>query len=323
MEIRADIDDLMSKCVGCGQCVEVCTSHAYGGCNPLEVMEGRLESARGCLGCGLCERVCQYTRPKKVMMYAACRINSMSPPQVYRDTGYNLPPSEMVVPGPHYVKGADVQLMPGCMVVGSAPYLEYATERVLDFIGIPTERYDGGCCTYPVPFRGLDDTERDSIKRKGAEPLRGRKLYAICSGCAGEMVSSGIDCEHVVYVLHKNRDRLRGLKKVGMRVAIQPGCSLRTELPLFREILEAAGYRVVQKDQGCCGKLIPGISERIMTDRQESMKDVDAVVVGCPSCFARYNEYPDGIPVLYLTEAVLLAMGDRSTADLHRNPISR
>lgn len=324
MDIRSDIEELMSKCVGCGQCVEVCTSHAYGGCNPLEVMEGNLEAARGCIGCGMCNRVCQFTIPKKVVTYAVCLVNGMSVTKAYRETGYNVPPVELEdVPEPHYVKDGDAQLMPGCMVVGNAPYLEYATERALDYIGISTERYEGGCCTYPIPFRGLTDAERDDIKRKAAEPLKGRKLYAICGGCADEMVASGIDSEHIVYILHQNLDRLRALRgKTGLRVALQPGCSLRTELARFRDIARVLGFEVVETPQGCCGKIVPGISERIMADRQASMKDVDAVVVGCPSCFARYDQYPEGVPVLYLSELVLLAMGDESTVRLHRRPIS-
>ncbi len=323
MDIRSDIEELMSKCVGCGQCVEVCTSHAYGGCNPLEVMEGNLEAARGCIGCGMCNRVCQFTIPKKVVTYAVCKVNGMSVTQTYRDTGYNVPPMKTDgMPQPRYVEHGDAQLMPGCMVVANAPYLEYATERTLDYLGVSTERFEGGCCTYPIPFRGLTDDERTEIKRKASEPLRGRKLYAICGGCADEMNASAIDTEHVVYIMHRNLDRLRRLKRdTGLRVALQPGCSLRTELPRFRDIARALGFEVVEKDQGCCGKVVPGISERIMADRQESMKDADAVVVGCPSCFARYDQYPEGIPVLYLTELVLIAMGDHSTLRFHRRPL--
>ena len=322
MEIRADIAELMDMCDGCSRCVDVCTSHAKGGCNPLEVMEGKLESARGCVGCGMCNRVCEYTVPKKVMMYANCTVNGMAPPQVYRDTGYNLPGSQTEdVPQPGYTDGAEAQLMPGCQVNAFAPYLEYATEKVLRHIGIGTERFEGGCCTYPVPFRGMDDDERDSVKRRISAPLKGRKLYTICPGCADEMSSSGIDAEHIIYRIHENLDALRGLKRLNLRVALQPGCNLRSEYARFRDIAEVLGCQIADVRQGCCGKMVPVISERIMSERQEDMKGVDAVVVGCPSCFARYDAYPDGIPVLYITELILLAMGDGSTVRLHRAPV--
>ena len=107
-----------------------------------------------------------------------------------------------------------------------------------------------------------------------------------------------------------------------MKVAIQTGCNLRDEYKLFREIAEACGCTVVQKEQGCCGKNVPVISERIMSDRQSDLKDVDAVVVGCPSCFARYDLYPEGVPVIYITELIMMAYGDSRTIALHRIPIS-
>ena len=321
MEVRPDIAELMSACVECGRCTEICTSRAHGGCDPLEVMRGNLERAKGCIGCGLCNTVCGFTMPKKVMMYAACRVNGMSPPQVFRDTGYNLPASDMEVPAPHYRKGADAQLMPGCMVVSSAPYLEYATERVLSFIGVPTERYEGGCCIYPIPFRGMTDEERNDLKRKAAEPLKGRKLYTICSGCADEMVLAGIDAEHILYRIHSELDRIRSLPGVKLKVAVQTGCGMRDRADMFRDIVEACGCEVFEAEQGCCGKLVPRISKELMAERQESMKGADAVVVGCPSCFARYDQCPDGLPVLYLSELILLAMGDGSTNALHRRPV--
>ena len=324
MDIRKDISELMSKCVGCGQCVEICTSRHYGGCNPLEVMQGNLEMAKGCIGCGLCNTVCNFTVPKKVMMYAVNRINNMDIPQVYRDTGYNLPASYLKdVPEPHYVKDAMAQLMPGCLVNSAAPFLEYATERVLDLLGVSTERYEGGCCTYPLTFRALDDQERDRIKKERSKALGSRKLYTICPGCNNEMKDSGFDSEHVYSIIRKNLDVLKGLPGVNLTVAIQTGCTLRSDVKCFTKIVEACGCKVVETEQGCCGKLIPGISEKVMADRQASLKGVDAVIVGCPSCFARYDQCPDGVPVLYLTELILLAMEDERTMRFHRRPISR
>ena len=324
MDIRSDISELMSKCVGCGQCSDVCTSKPYGGCDPLEVMQGKLERAKGCIACGMCNMVCNFTIPKKVMMYAVNRISGMDVPQVYRDTGYNLPPSDLKdVPEPRYVKGAMAQLMPGCQVVSNAPYLEYATERVLDLLGVSTERYEGGCCTYPITFRGLDDSERDHIKKERSKDLGGRKLYTICPGCNNEMREGGFDSEHVYSIIRKNLDVLRGLPGVNLTVAVQTGCTLRADVKCFNKIVEACGCKIVDVPQGCCGKLVPEISGKVMADRQVSLKGVDAVVVGCPSCFARYDQYPDGVPVLYLTELILLAMGDERTMRFHRRPVSR
>ncbi len=87
MICRKDIADLMDRCVGCGACRDVCPSYCHGGCDPLEVMAGNIEKAKGCLTCGLCNDVCGSTIPKKVMMYAACIANDVKIPQTFSDTG--------------------------------------------------------------------------------------------------------------------------------------------------------------------------------------------------------------------------------------------
>ena len=61
MICRKDIANLMDRCVGCGACRDVCPSYCHGGCDPLEVMAGNIEKAKGCLTCGLCNDVCGST----------------------------------------------------------------------------------------------------------------------------------------------------------------------------------------------------------------------------------------------------------------------
>ena len=211
--------------------------------------------------------------------------------------------------------------MPGCMVNTFAPYLEYASEKALRITGVRTERYEGGCCTYPVMFRGMTDEERDEIKKERSASLDSRKLYAICSGCRDEMIASGIDSEHVFKRLHENLDVLRGLPGCGLRVAVIPGCGLRNDQQAFRDIVEACGCEIVDVPQGCCGKMVPGVAEKIMSERQRDLEGVDAVVVGCPSCFSRYDQYPDGVPVLHISEVVCLAAGDHTSTRLHNRPL--
>lgn len=320
MDCRRDIAELMTRCIGCGECVDACISHRYGGCNPLEVMKGDLEKAKGCIGCGSCNDVCGFTIPKKVMMYAVNTVNNLDVPAVYRETGYNLPAADREgMPIPDYADDADAQLMPGCMANAFAPYLEYAGVKALGIVGRKVGRFDGGCCTYPVFFRGLSDEERDDMKRRAAGSLNGRRLFTLCSGCDDEMRATGFDSEHIFRILHDNLDVLKTLPGAGLCVAVQPGCGLKAVIGEFREIVEACGCTTVDVEQGCCGKMIPGISERIMSERQSQMMGVDAVVVGCPSCFVRYDEWGGGIPVLHIAELVCIASGDRTTLMCHRN----
>ncbi len=320
MECRKDIADLMSLCVGCGKCRTVCQSYAHGGCDPKSVMQGDISKAKGCLTCGLCNDVCEHTVPKRVMMYAACIANDVKISEVYYKTGYNLPPAEGgTVPVPSYRNDSPDVLMPGCLTVSSAPFLEYSAAKALESIGINVKRFDGGCCVYPIPFRSMDDDERNNIKRSKVKDLRGR-MYNICPGCRDEM-SSVCNTEHIIEPLHENIGKIRKLPGVKLRVASMPGCGLRHQKKMFDDIAEACGCEIIETKQGCCGKAVPRISEEIMKERQESMKDADAVIVGCPSCFARYDGYKNGIPVLYIAELVCLASGDKTTVGLHRNPI--
>ncbi len=319
MDCRKDIADLMSLCVGCGRCREVCTSHRHGGCDPTAVMQGDLSKAKGCLTCGLCNDVCEHTVPKKVMMYAACIAGNVKVPDVYYKTGYNLPPAEGgTVPVPPYCEDSDDVLMPGCLTVSSAPFLEYSAAKALELTGIHVKRFDGGCCTYPIPFRSMTDSERNEIKHSKID-FTGR-MYNICPGCRDEMASV-CETEHIIEPLHRNIEKIKKLPGVKLRVASMPGCGLRHQKKMFDEIVEACGCIIEDTEQGCCGKAVPKISEEVMKERQDSMKDADAVIVGCPSCFARYDGYKNGVPVLYIAELVCLAAGDRTTSEFHKNPI--
>ena len=57
----------------------------------------------------------------------------------------------------------------------------------------------------------------------------------------------------------------------------------------------------------------------IMSERQKDMEGADAVVVGCPSCFIRYDSRDNGIRVLHISELVAMASGIDRTLRYHRN----
>ena len=52
-----------------------------------------------------------------------------------------------------------------------------------------------------------------------------------------------------------------------------------------------------------------------------SAADADLVVVGCPMCQSKYDSVPGGKPVVYLTELVAAAFGDRRSLGCHTIPV--
>ncbi len=136
----------------------------------------------------------------------------------------------------------------------------------------------------------------------------------------------------------------------GMRIAVHYGCHLlrpqpavRWDDPLnptkFEDLVRALGATVVDypTKMQCCGGALDRVGERDSSlafcrrklhDLQNH--DVDALIVGCPSCFQQFdlnqaalqraNENVN-VPVLYLSELVGLAYGhepEELGLDMHR-----
>ena len=286
----------------------------------MTVMKGDESKVSGCIGCGECSKICGYTDPWKVMMYMNCTVNSMEIPQTFRETGYHIPSTGRPdVPPAEYTEGGDVCLSPGCLVNAIVPYLEDAGVAALGSIGLSVERLDSGCCTFPVHYRSMTDGERDSIKIESVKDSNGRRIVTLCPGCSNELSDSGLNAYHIVELLHSNIESIRRLPGVKMRVCVQPGCHLRHLEKEFIEVVEATGAEIIEAPIGCCGKVVPGISGMIMSERQNDMKGADAVVVGCPSCFIRYDSVENGIRVLHISELVAMASGHDRTLNHHRN----
>ena len=86
----------------------------------------------------------------------------------------------------------------------------------------------------------------------------------------------------------------------------------------FRMIVEATGVEIINKSYGCCGKSIPDISDKLMAERQAECQGADFIVVGCPNCLTFYDNVPNGVPVVHLSELIAMAAGDRETVKFHK-----
>ena len=140
----------------------------------------------------------------------------------------------------------------------------------------------------------------------------------------------------------------------GMRFAVHYGCHLLRPSPAVRwdsankptkleDLVRALGATVVDYETklDCCGGALDRVGERDaaldmcrrkLTELKE--QEVDALVVVCPSCFQQFDlnqatllrqKEPLGVPVVYYTELLALAMGHTSEElglDLHRVPVA-
>ncbi len=324
MNVNAQkITDLMARCIECGLCSDACPSHAHGGCDPFLVMTGKEGGkVRDCIGCGACTEVCPTTDPKQVMMYRKSEALGLEVPGVFLRTGYVMPPADPSwrdgLPG--IPSGEDIFLMPGCTTVCKVPFLQYATERALDAVGVHGSALPKNtCCMYPLSLRSLTDAQRDVYKHRMENSGVGRPIVTICAGCTNELARSGVQTTHLSVFLADYLDRIKELPGTDLKVALQPGCSGKIFAKEFEAVVRATGARPIGNPFGCCGKTIPRIADELMAERQAEAAEADAIVVGCPMCFRMYDSRPHSKPVLYLGELVALAAGDRETQRFHLN----
>ncbi len=86
----------------------------------------------------------------------------------------------------------------------------------------------------------------------------------------------------------------------------------------MRKVVEACGCEIVNHASGCCGKGTDRVGAPLMDEREAECRGADAIVVGCPNCLSFYDSYPNGIPVLHISELICLAAGDSFTQKYHR-----
>ncbi len=314
------IADLMSMCVRCGRCDKVCPSHRHGGCSPFTQMGGGDGNPKVCIGCGKCTEVCPRTNPKLVMMISKALLLDLHPPERYRECGYITTECDPALREgiPESPDGDDVYIMTGCVAKRKVPFLVYSTRRALDILGIGNAELPGNaCCTYPVVFR-LEPSESNRAARQAlGDSAGGRETVAMCGGCSNELLLNDIDFPHISVFLARNADRILKLPRLNMKVAVEPGCSMESHKADLVKVVEACGCEVVNKTTGCCGKGIPGVNAALMAEREAECEGAEAIVLGCPNCFTPYDSQPNGLPVLYVTELVCLAVGEDYTQRYH------
>lgn len=321
--VRDNIDMYRRLCVECGTCRKVCPSYRHGGCDPLAVMLGDNSNVFDCVGCGNCTRACHHTNPKIVMLAAYSIVLDMPVSQAFLDTGYTRYPSDDA-PGadlePTWT-GDDVYVMPGCVAKCVVPYVVYATSSAMGHMGVGACELPGfTCCMYPVQFGTMQDEERIGYITRMGETAGGRTMVNLCGGCTEIMSRHGVECQHLIPFLHSMMDALPRAEKP-LKVSVEPGCAAVEHMDEMVEVVERMGFEHVGNEPGCCGKNSRNTAAALMAERQSAAADADLVVVGCPMCQSKYDSVPGGKPVVYLTELVAAAFGDRRSLGCHTIPV--
>lgn len=147
----------------------------------------------------------------------------------------------------------------------------------------------------------------------------------------GKEVKGTSKVNHFVHVLHDNLSAIQGAvtkQLSGLKVAIHAGCHYARPSELLksddtkkpakqRAIIGATGATVVdyEEEDLCCGNgasyLSKETADTITQKKIDSAKAAGAncIVVNCPACFQKIDVIR-GLPVLYITELLALAMGE-------------
>lgn len=321
---KAMVTEMMVACIGCRRCVKVCPSHANGGCDPYYVMHGWDGNVKACIGCGKCSEVCPATDPKTVMMYVKADAIGAKVPDSFTRCGYVREPADPSWQEglPAVERGDDAYIMPGCIVKGFLPWLEYAAETAFASVGVRVKELpDNKCCMYPVTLRGMTDVERNSYKFRMRNQARGKDIVTLCAGCCNEMGRAAVYAPHISTYLARYIGQIRKLPGTHLKVALEPGCSAERFRNDFEAVVRATGAEPIGNRSGCCGKSVPHVKDALMKERQEECADADVIVVGCPNCMRFYDKYPGGKPVIHIAELVALAAGHRETLRFHSIPV--
>lgn len=144
----------------------------------------------------------------------------------------------------------------GCTIGNRIPFIEAASRKVFEKIGVQTSQAPFSCCPDPTGMKSFDN---DAWLAIGARNLclaesEGKDIISLCNGCAntlrgvstqlkhdsnkkakvnielakiGKEFKGSIDVKHFVDVIKANLDKVKGaiIKQLGgLKVACHPGC---------------------------------------------------------------------------------------------------
>jgi heterodisulfide reductase subunit B len=150
----------------------------------------------------------------------------------------------------------EYKMFEGCVIGNRIPFIEAASRKVFDKIGVQTSQAPFACCPDPTGVKSFDNTAWLAL---GARNLclaeaEGKDIISLCNGCTntlrgvqhqlkhdshkkeainkelakvGKEYKGSIDVKHFVDVLRSKMDTIKGAitKPMGdLKVACHPGC---------------------------------------------------------------------------------------------------
>jgi heterodisulfide reductase subunit B len=144
----------------------------------------------------------------------------------------------------------------GCVIGNRIPFIQAASKKVFEKVGIETSQASFSCCPDPTGMKSFDN---EAWLTLGARNLalaeaKGKDIISLCNGCAntlrgvqyqlkhdsskmekvnnelakiGKKYEGRIDIKHFVDVLSDNMAKVKGaISKplTGLKVAVHPGC---------------------------------------------------------------------------------------------------
>jgi heterodisulfide reductase subunit B len=150
----------------------------------------------------------------------------------------------------------EYKMFEGCTIGNRIPFIEAASRKVFDKVGIETSQAPFTCCPDPTGMKSFDNNAWLAI---GALNLclaekEGKPIISLCNGCTntlrgvqyqlkhdslmkekvnkelakvGKHFEGSIEVRHFVDVLHENLDKVKAAitkPLSGLKVAVHPGC---------------------------------------------------------------------------------------------------
>ncbi|MDO5861828.1 MAG: (Fe-S)-binding protein [Thermoplasmata archaeon] len=314
-----EIEKIKRTCILCGKCTAACPSCAHGGIDPMEIMAGGEEGLDQCILCGTCSQVCHRSDPFTVIRCLIYMEQDLSVSDTFKQTGYVRAPAEDRCIEPVWT-GDDAYVMPGCVVGGMAPFIEYASSVAMDAVGVRASKLPKDmCCLHPIQFMDVPAHEKREMKKGMCDSANGKDIVTLCAGCSDELSPVDQKVRHIIAFLSERMDSLPKFDS-RIRVGMEPGCSAMPLKKEMRAILERMNCEVVNHEYGCCGKSAP-VAPELMAEREAECEKADVIVVGCPMCFVKFDAMEGGKPVVHLAELVAMAAGHPESLAFHKIPV--